>query len=193
MNMHHWALPISTLDGQLLGVELETRVEVNGCRLLMTHGMKESVFSHPLREAQTSWLKKKAAWFTDNNLFCVIKAEPGSLEYSAPFIKYFSSNSDEHASSEFWVDEMGARSSSPLSLFAEGCEVVRFNKAFTEQNIDRIIFPVLLDNVRRHCDKIIVPVYQRQYHTMLKKAGVWAVQGQCRPVHFSHCELLLSR
>lgn len=193
MNMQHWALPISTLDGQLLGVELETRVEVNGCRMLIAHGMKETIFHHSLREAQSDWLEKKAGWFTDNNLFCVVKGEPGCLEHALPFMKFFSNSRAERPSSGFWVDDMGGRNSSALPLFTEGCECVRFNKSFTELNISRAIFPVLLENVRRHCKKIIVPVSSRQYHGMLSKARVWAVQGQYRPVHFSHCELLLSR
>lgn len=193
MNMQHWALPISSLDGQLLGVELETRVDVNGCRILIAHGMKETVFHHSLREAQGDWLDKKARWFTDNNLFCAIKGEPGCFEQSLPFIKYFSSSHGGNLPTGCWVDEMGARNSRALPLFTEGCEGVRFNKSFTELNISRTIFPVLLENVRRHCDKVIVPVYSRQYHDMFSKAGVWAVQGQYRPVHFSHCELLLSR
>ena len=48
MKLEHWAVPITSLDGMLLGVELETRVLINGCRVLMGAG-KESGLSEPVK------------------------------------------------------------------------------------------------------------------------------------------------
>lgn len=44
MKLEHWAVPITSLDGMLLGVELETRVLINGCRVLMGQERKVNTF-----------------------------------------------------------------------------------------------------------------------------------------------------
>lgn len=191
MDMQHWALPIVSTDGRLLGVELETRVEVNGCRVLTNYAMRDETLGRRIFEEQAGWLDRKAGWFIDNGLFCIVSSEVRALAQELPFIKFFSNHSRERPETGFWIDKMGAFNSSAIPVFTQGCEVVRFNKHYATLNISRPIFPVLINNIRRYCDKVIVPVHNRRHFAMLDQAGVWAVQQECSPVHFSHCESLL--
>lgn len=65
MKLEHWAVPITSLDGMLLGVELETRVLINGCRVLMGAGKESEYIRHVVYQNQLRMIQGKAAWFKE--------------------------------------------------------------------------------------------------------------------------------
>ncbi|RGU24651.1 hypothetical protein DWW92_02715 [Escherichia coli] len=90
-----------------------------------------------------------------------------------------------------WLDDVGRRGTSAVELLHGDYEVVRLNRRFSDELIRSVMFPVLLQNIHRCCDKVIVQVQDTNHHQLLKGCGVWAVQGMFKPIRFEHCEKLL--
>ncbi|ENU3365309.1 TPA: EAL domain-containing protein, partial [Shigella sonnei] len=90
-----------------------------------------------------------------------------------------------------WLDDLGVHGGSAIPLVTGDFEVARLNRRYTEENIDRLIFPVLIKSIRQYCEKVIVPVRDKTYYPILREAGVWAVQGEFRPMRFEQCEKLI--
>lgn len=183
MTIDHWAVPITSIEGKLLGIEIESHVESEGVRLLA--GMEEEVLS-----SQLSLIESKAAWFRDNDLYCLVsKGSISTTEY-LPFLRQMTTTTRTHEHE--WLDDVGVYSGSAIPLVTGDFEVARLNRRYTEENISRLIFPVLIKSIRQYCDKVIIPVKDKTYHQMLKAAGVWAVQGDLyRSVPFHKVNSLL--
>lgn len=189
MKIENFAVPITSTGGKLLGVELETRVEINGCQMIVGCGreaehIREQVYTQQIRE-----VRRMGNWFSENNLFCVVNNGTDTRVTELPFLKYFTTE-PKPSSDSVWLDEVGAYASSTIPLVA-GVEVARLDRTFTKENIDRNIFPIILKNLHQYCDKLIVPVKNRQHLSALHDAGVWAVQGEYRPVSFSKLQMLM--
>jgi len=89
MTIDHWAIPITSIEGKLLGIDIESYVERDGVRLLA--GIEEEVLSSQLR-----LVERKTAGFTDNNLFCLIgKGTISATEY-LPFLRQMTTTTHKH-------------------------------------------------------------------------------------------------
>lgn len=181
MTIDHWALPFTSIEGKLLGIELESHEEHDGVRLLRP---SDEVLTEQLR-----LIESKATWFQDNGLLCVLSSGTGEIPKNLPFIRQMTTTSRTHDCQ--WLDDLGAHGSSAIPLVSGDFEVARLNKRYTLENIDRLIFPVLLKSIIQYCERVIVPVQDKTYHQMLKAAGVWGIQGEYKPIRFEHCEKLL--
>ncbi|MGK3247024.1 hypothetical protein ACCX57_22010 [Enterobacter kobei] len=182
MNIVHWAIPITDIEGSLLGIEIESHIEREGLRILA--GMEEEVPSAQLRIVES-----KATWFKDNNLFCVIRKGSFNLTDYPPFIRQMTTTTQTHEYE--WLDDIGVYGGSAIPLLTGDFEVARLNKRYVRENIGRLIFPVLIKSIRQYCDKIIIPVQDKTHHKMLQTAGVWAIQGEYKPIRLEQCEKLL--
>lgn len=182
MNINNLALPITSLDGKLLGIELVSHVEHGGIRQIGV--LEEEV----LRE-QIRLIESKAVWFRDNGLYCVITTGLEERYEYLPFLRQMTRDRKEH--DHQWLDGLGEHGRNAISLLTGGFEVARLNRRYTEENIDRLILPVLIKSIRQYCDQVIVPVRDKTYYPMLREAGVWAVQGEYKAVRFEHCEKLI--
>ncbi|HFR2173961.1 TPA: hypothetical protein ACHUV1_004440, partial [Shigella sonnei] len=182
MNIDNWAIPITSLGGQLLGVELVSHVEREGIRQI---GLWEEEVLH----GQLMLIESKAAWFRDNGLYCVITTGRGEPYEYLPFLRQMTRDMKVH--NQQWLDDLGVHGGSAIPLVTGDFEVARLNRRYTEENIDRLIFPVLIKSIRQYCEKVIVPVRDKTYYPILREAGVWAVQGEFRPMRFEQCEKLI--
>lgn len=189
MVIDHWAVPISSTDGKLLGIEMRTRANINGCPVIIGRGRESKQLLEEVHTQQVREIERKADWFQENNLFCVLTTQTDSRADKLPFVKYFTN--DHNSSEKIWLDEVGAFLSSTLPLVAGVVEVARLDRRFTDEHIDRDIFPIILRNLLLYCEKVIVPVQDRYYISALRRAGVWAIQGEYRPVSFNSLEMLL--
>lgn len=183
MNIDNWAIPLTNLDGhQLLGVELVSHVERDGIRQIGV--LEEEV----LRE-QIRLIESKAGWFRDNGLYCVITTGRGEPYEYSPFLRQMTKEGKVH--NQQWLDDLGVHGGSAIPLVTGDFEVARLNRRYTEENINRLIFPVLIKSIRQYCDLVIVPVRDKTYYPMLREVGVWAVQAEYKPIRFEHCEKLI--
>ncbi len=190
MKIENFAVPITSTGGKLLGVELETRVEINGCRMIVGCGREAEHIREQVHIQQIREVRRMGNWFSSNNLFCVISTETDTLTTELPFLKYLTTTTD-YSKGGVWLDEVGAYTSSTIPLVAGVVEVARLDKTFTKEHIDRDIFPIILKNLQQYCDKLIVPIKNRQHLSILSDAGVWAVQGEYRPVSFTNLQMLI--
>lgn len=190
MKIENFAVPITSTGGKLLGVELETRVEINGCRMIISNSREAEHVKHQVHTHQVREVRRMANWFSQNNLFCVISTDTDTRAEELPFLKYLTTDTDCYTGG-VWLDGVGAYTSSTIPLVAGVVEVARLDRTFTREHIDRDIFPIILKNLRQYCDKLIVPVHNRQHLSALHDAGVWAVQGEYRPVSFIKLQMLM--
>ncbi|WP_312282582.1 hypothetical protein [Pseudescherichia sp.] len=190
MKIENFAVPITSTGGKLLGVELETRVEINGCRMIVGCGREAEHIREQVHTQQIREVRRMGNWFSRNNLFCVISTETDTLTTELPFLKYLTTDTD-CSKDGVWLDAVGAYTSSTIPLVAGVVEVARLDRTFTKEHIDRDIFPIIVKNLLMYCDKLIVPVHNRQHLSALHDAGVWAVQGEYRPVSFNSLQMLL--
>lgn len=190
MIVDHWAVPITSTDGKLLGMELRTRANINGCPVIIGRGRESKQLLEDIHTQQVREIERKADWFQEHNLFCVLTTQTDSRAGILPFLKYFTT--DNNSSEKIWVDEVGADLSSTLPLVAGVVEVARLDRRFTDEHINRDIFPIILKNLLQYCEKVIVPVQDRYYLSALRRAGVWAIQGEYKPICFNQCEQLIA-
>lgn len=184
MNIDNWAIPITNLNGQILAIELVSHVERDGIRQIGV--VEEEVLNEQLR-----LIESKAAWFRDNGLYCVITTGREERYEYLPFLRQMTRDMKVH--DQQWLDDLGVHGGSAIPLVTGDFKVARLNRRYTEENIDRLIFPVLIKSIRQYCEKVIVPVQNKTHYPMLREAGVWAVQGEYRPIRFEHCEKLLGK
>jgi len=184
MNIDNWAIPITSLDGQFLGVELVSHVERDGIRQI-------GVWEEQVLNEQLWLIESKAAWFRDNGLSCVITTGRGEPYECLPFLRQLTTEGKVH--NQQWLDDLAVHGGSAIPLVTGGFEVARLNRRYTEENIDRLIFPVLIKSIHQYCEKVIVPVRDKTHYPMLREAGVWAVQGEYRPMRFEQCEKLIGK
>lgn len=185
----HWAVPITSTDGKLLGMELRTRVSINDCPVIIGKGRESKQLLEDIHTQQVREVERKIDWFQENNLFCVLTTQTDTRADYLPFLKYFTT--ENNSSQKIWLDEVGAYLSSTLPLVAGNAEVARLDRSFTNEHINRNIFPIIIKNLLQYCDRVIVPVEDKAYHQMLREAGIWAVQGHYKPIRFDKCENLI--
>lgn len=189
MIIDHWAVPITSTDGKLLGVELRTRVSINDCPVIIGKGRESKQLLEDVHTQQVREVERKTDWFQENNLFCVLTTQTDTSADYLPFLKYFTT--ENNSSQKIWLDGVGAYLSSTLPLVAGNVEVARLDRSFANEHINREIFHIIIKNLLQYCEKVIVPVQDKKHYPMLREADVWAVQGQYRSIRFDKCENLL--
>lgn len=171
-------------------MELRTRANINCYPVLIGRGRESKQLLEDIHTQQVSEIERKADWFQKHNLFCVLITQTDTKADNLPFLKYFTT--DNNFSEKIWPDAVGADLSSTLPLVAGVVEVARLDRRFTDKHINRDIFPIILKNILQYCDKGIVPVQDRYYLSALRRAGVWAIQGEYKPICFNQCEQLIA-
>ncbi|NIG74208.1 hypothetical protein F3J34_11430 [Klebsiella sp. Ap-873] len=177
MNFEHWASPITTLDGQIVAIELVTRIEIDGVRVIEASQYREQI---------EAVIRTKAAWLEENSIVCVVKDNRLNL----PFVRCLTT---ETTTAGAWLDEVGAHGNTAVALLMGSYEAVRLNKRYTAENIDRPMFGVLVNNIRKYCNRVIIQTESRKHNGLLAELGVWAVQGQIKPMRFEQCEKLIGK
>ncbi|HEY1846331.1 MAG TPA: hypothetical protein VGH05_15910 [Buttiauxella sp.] len=129
MNIQYWAVQITTLNGQLLGVEIQPQIEINSCQVIVGDGMKRQ-----LHHEQMNVIRRKEEWFRLNGLFCAVST-PVLSTSSEDYIKCFGFH---------WLDNVGRRGTTAVELLHGDYEVVRLNRRFSDELIGSVMFPVLL-------------------------------------------------
>ncbi|MDX7607429.1 EAL domain-containing protein [Klebsiella quasipneumoniae] len=223
MHSEFIAEPIMNIEGKLLGVELLTRFVSESKRPLhpafVISGWdfdQKRLFLYK----QFGVIASKQDWFEHHGLFCSLNIDydmatllrhDGLLQLtvsSMPFIKL--EVSEEFPGIEqglkspilkslcqgvnsLWLDDLGAGNANVASLLEGYFEVVKIDRHFFNEQIDKPTFPLLIKNIKRYCDKIVVEgVESRQYLDLLQEVGIWGVQGYLfKSVPFHKVEKLL--
>ena len=92
-----------------------------------------------------------------------------------------------------WLDDVGGGNANICSLLEGYFEAVKIDRHFFNEQIDKPTFPLLIKNIKRYCDKIVVEgVESRQYLDLLQEVGIWGVQVYLfKSVPFHKVEKLL--
>lgn len=217
------AEPIMTTTGQLVGCELLTRFHREDLPVLNSryYIMAMSVEGkRNLLMQQLEAIEAKAGWFRDYRLFCTVNIDSiqarlcvidsevknlllkldfirleieenfEGLEYgiNQPLLKSLLDNGNR-----LFLDDLGAGRAN-LAALTTGCyEAVKLDRAFYRHEVQKPTFDVLMKNIMRYCDRIIIEgVEEKGELEILNDAEVWGVQGYLyRSVIFHKVEVLL--
>ncbi|HKM98137.1 MAG TPA: hypothetical protein VJY99_15795 [Buttiauxella sp.] len=202
MNQTYMAVPIFSVRGVLLGVELKTHFEKEGCRVIVA----EKVLSYEERltelKYQLAAIKRQSEWFISHGLYCVLPvaadvAEELSLKNAVlehPFLRLMVSTAynTDLIGEDFWLDGLGSYHSTALPLTTGKFEALRLQPSFVEETINSEFFPTIMKVIRKYCDRIIVIIRDKEHLSVLEEAGVWAVQREHQAVVFDECSRLIS-
>lgn len=92
-----------------------------------------------------------------------------------------------------WLDDLGAGKANMQAVTTQVYEVVKLDRKFYRQEVEKPTFSTLIDNVRKYCDRVVVEgVEYIEELPILLKSGVWGVQGYLyRSVPLSRVQTLL--
>ncbi|WP_421664981.1 EAL domain-containing protein [Pantoea agglomerans] len=77
-----------------------------------------------------------------------------------------------------WLDDLGAGKANMQAVTTQVYEVVKLDRKFYRQEVEKPTFSTLIDNIRKYCDRVVVEgVEYIEELPLLKRAGVWGVQG----------------
>lgn len=77
-----------------------------------------------------------------------------------------------------WLDDLGAGNANMAAVVTQCYEAVKLDRKFYLQEIQKPSFPVLIENIRKYCDRVVVEgIEYIEELPILKEAGVWGVQG----------------
>ncbi|ELY6080363.1 MULTISPECIES: EAL domain-containing protein [Enterobacteriaceae] len=173
-----------------------------------------------LLKQQLEAVEVNAAWFRDNRLFCTVnvdtvqarlcvfdrdiiqlldKLEFVRLEISEDFeglekgIEHPILRTLLNVGYRLFLDDLGSGQANVAALTTGCYEAVKLDRAFYRQEVQKPTFNVLTKNIMKYCPYVIVEgVEQRQELTVLRDAGVTAVQGYLyRSVPFHKVNSLL--
>jgi len=208
MKIEFVAEPIVNLHENLLGVELLTRFVLNNTKALHPQFVisgwdleRKRVFLYE----QCDIIASKRHWFESNGLFCTLNIESDmatlvnsdqdlkSRFASMPFVKFEISEhfhdrepelknpllkSLKQGSNGLWLDDLGAGNANITCLLDGYFEVAKIDRYFFKEEIKKNTFPLLIKNIRRYCDKIVVEgVESKKYLPVLQEANIWGLQG----------------
>lgn len=208
MKIEFIAEPIVNIHEDLLGVELLTRFVLSNAKTLHPQFVisgwdleRKRVFLYE----QYDIIASKRHWFESNGLFCTLNIDcdmailVNSDEYlknffaSMPFVKFEISEhfhdrapelknpllkSLKQGSNGLWLDDLGAGHANITCLLDGYFEVAKIDRYFFKEEIQKNTFPLLIKNIRKYCDKIVVEgVENKQYLPVLKEANIWGLQG----------------
>ena len=171
------AEPIRTITGELLGVELLTRLDssfdVEGFISRLSEGSKRQLLLHQLRKVQA-----KSAFFIDHGLVCSINIdfdmagiiikdmEVSTVLDSLSFVRLEISENFPNLSDGFknpllkvlsqnyrlWLDDIGAGNANLEALQSGVFECVKIDKQFYWENSTSIMWPIIIKNISQYCD-----------------------------------------
>lgn len=191
------AQPITTPDGRLLGVEIQQR-EMN--ELNSIEQKRSSLYD------MLTAIGIKAEYFKHNKLFCSVSIADRDtavlLTYDPvlraalarlPFIALQIASSVHEVLPELtrgtnpvWLDGVGGH-----VPFTQSCDVVILDEAFTRTEIEKETFPLLIRNIRRYSDKVIIKASDASIRRTLHDTGVWGVIGMYKKISFSNVHTLM--
>ncbi|MCM8146859.1 EAL domain-containing protein, partial [Enterobacter hormaechei] len=92
-----------------------------------------------------------------------------------------------------WLDDLGAGNANVVSLMEGYFEVVKVDRCFFNQQVQKPTFYPLIASIKKHCDKIIIEgIENRDHMGILREVGVWGLQGYLfKSVPFKNVDLLL--
>jgi len=223
MNIEFVAEPIVNTHESLLGVELLTRFILNTTKPLHPQFViscwdleRKRVFLYE----QCDTIAMKQRWFESNGLFCTLNIDNDmatllnkddslkKLFASMPFVKFEISEyfhdqepqlknpllkSLKQGANGLWLDDLGAGNANITCLLNGYFEVAKIDRFFFKEEIKKNTFPILIKNIRKYCDKIVVEgVEDRQHFALLQEANIWGLQGYLfESVAFHEVESLL--
>lgn len=210
------AEPVTSVAGQLLGVEMRTQLESKGLRTLhpeLIISMWRPEAKRDFLYAQLSAIAKQAAWIRRRGIFVSLPLydEESAVLFSydaalrgalsaLPFVKLALSEKicsvrDEitGTSNAIWLGDLGKGSADVSGLVARRYEAVKLETTFFNDEIVKPTFTILIKNLKKYCERIIVQgLENRRYIPVLQEAGIWGVQGTfCRPVPFLKVHTLM--
>ncbi|MEA3715189.1 hypothetical protein VBL48_12930, partial [Enterobacter hormaechei] len=80
-----------------------------------------------------------------------------------------------------------------LSLMEGYFEVVKVDRCFFNEQVQKPTFNQLIASIKKHCDKIIIEgIENRDHMGLLREVGIWGLQGYLfKSVPFKNVDLLL--
>lgn len=210
------AEPITSLAGKLLGVELQTRLEKEGQQVLhpelIIAGWDTESKRRYLYE-QLSQVAKQTAWIRDRHVLVTLPLYDAEcavlLNYdkvlcgllsTLPFVRLALAENISDVRDELWgignglwLSDMGGGGANVSGLISQKFEAVILNSNFFKNEVVKPTFPVLIKNLQRYCDKVVVRgVTDRRCLPVLQEAQIWGVQGSFyRPVPLEKLNWLL--
>ncbi|WP_299996729.1 EAL domain-containing protein [uncultured Cedecea sp.] len=223
MNIEFVAEPIVSINEKLLGVELLTRFVLNMTKPLHPQFVisgwdfeRKQSFLYQ----QIDVIASKRSWFERNGLFCTLNIDDDmamliSIDEklknnlkSMPFVKlevseHFHEREPElknpllkslnQGQNGLWLDDLGAGNANIACLLNGYFEVAKIDRYFFKEEIKKNTFLLLIKNIRKYCDKIVVEgIESRQHFPVLREANIWGLQGYLfESVPFHQIESLL--
>lgn len=210
------AEPVTSVAGQLLGVEMNTQLESKGQRTQHPELIISTWSSEAKRNflyAQLAAIAQQAAWIRRRGIFVSLpvydeesavllsydNALRGALS-ALPFVKLALSericsvrDKITGTSNAIWLDDLGKGSADVSGLVACSYEAVKLETTFFNDEIIKPTFTILIKNLKKYCERIIVQgLENRRYIPVLQEAGIWGVQGTFyRPVPFLKVHTLM--
>ena len=215
--------PIVSIDERLLGVELLTRFIASDGRPLHPEFVISSWDLDRKRlflYEQCGNIATMQTWFERKNLFCTLNIDQQMAflirhDYilrqtfeSMPFIKLELSENflglDKGLKSPLlkalsqgvnglWLDDLGAGNANVVSLMEGYFEVVKVDRCFFNEQVQKPTFNQLIASIKKYCDKIIIEgIENRDHMGLLREVGIWGLQGYLfKSVPFKNMDSLL--
>ncbi|ELN4155397.1 EAL domain-containing protein [Citrobacter freundii] len=217
------AEPIMSIDERLMGVELLTRFISSEGRshhpeyVISSWDLdRKRLFLYE----QCGFIASKQKWFERNNLFCTLNIDQQMaflVRHDHTLIKAFESmpfvklELSEHfpgldkglkspllkslsqGVNGLWLDDLGAGNANVVSLMEGYFEVVKVDRCFFNQQVQKPTFYPLIASIQKHCDKVIIEgIENREHLGILREVGVWGLQGYLfESVPFKNVDSLL--
>lgn len=91
-----------------------------------------------------------------------------------------------------WFDDFGVGNVNVVSLIEGYFEVVKIDCCFFNEQVQKLIFNLLIVLIKKYCDKIIIEgIENRDYMGLLCEVGIWGLQGYFfKFVFFKNVDLL---
>ncbi|MFY7205309.1 EAL domain-containing protein [Enterobacter cloacae complex sp. LZL004] len=217
------AEPIVSIDERLLGVELLTRFIASDGRPLHPEFVISSWDLDRKRlflYEQCGNIATMQTWFERKNLFCTLNIDQQMAflirhDYilrqtfeSMPFIKLELSElflgldkglkspllkSLSQGVNGLWLDDLGSGNANVVSLMEGYFEVVKVDRCFFNEQVQKPTFYMLIASIQKHCGKVIIEgIEDRERLGILREVGVWGLQGYLfKSVPFKNVDLLL--
>lgn len=217
------AEPIVSIDERLLGVELLTRFIASDGRPLHPEFVISSWDLDRKRlflYEQCGNIATMQTWFERKNLFCTLNIDQKMAflirhDYilrqtfeSMSFIKLELSElfpgldkglkspllkSLSQGVNGLWLDDLGAGNANVVSLMEGYFEVVKVDRCFFNEQVQKPTFYMLIASIQKHCGKVIIEgIEDRERLGILREVGVWGLQGYLfKSVPFKNVDLLL--
>lgn len=186
-----------TATGKLLGVQI---LERTSAPLTTIEHKRTHLFD------TLTAINSQAAFFKRRGLFCSIVisdddeaallAYDSSCRYALAKLPFVTLQLDQRLHTA--IDDLG-RGTNAVWLgdvgndvpFTQSCEVAVLNEEFSSTEMHKETFPVLINNIRRYCDRVVVRASDFNQRKLLQDAGVWACSGLYSPTVFNKMHLLM--